>query len=178
MDLNKNTFSYSESSTLLERRSKNDIVVKGTRLASVKCRLLILLAFFVLAVVCIAIGVTLAILLAEGDDSEFANVRQFQKAAVATDATPCSMAGASILRQGGSAVDAAIASTFCVGVFNLQSTGIGGGGFLIYYNASNRSSVMLDFREVAPSNISQETMDKYINDKQSTTQGLHCIQKR
>lgn len=171
MDITKNSFSYSESTSLLERRAKNDIVVKGSALANVKCRLAILFVFLLAAVVCIAVGVVLAFFLAKGDEDEVNSVKEFQHAAVATDATPCSVAGAQVLKQGGSAVDAAVASTFCVGVFNLQSTGIGGGGFLIHYRADIGRSVMFDFREVAPSNISRETMEKYINDDESTTLG-------
>lgn len=78
----------------------------------------------------------------------------YQQAAVATDAGPCSKVGTEILKQGGSAVDAAISATLCVGVVNLHSTGIGGGGFLVYYNASSNEAYALDFREKAPMNAS------------------------
>ena len=78
----------------------------------------------------------------------------YQQAAVATDAGPCSQVGTEILKQGGSAVDAAISATLCVGVVNLHSTGIGGGGFLVYYNASSGEAYALDFREKAPMNAS------------------------
>ena len=74
----------------------------------------------------------------------------FSKAAVAADAAVCSTAGVDMLRKGGSAVDAAIAAQLCLGVVNLHSTGIGGGGFMVYYNASSGESYALDFRGVAP----------------------------
>ena len=74
----------------------------------------------------------------------------YQHAAVAADAAVCSQVGADILKKNGSAVDAAIASLFCVGVVNLHSTGIGGGGFMVYYNATSRKSTFIDYREVAP----------------------------
>ena len=74
----------------------------------------------------------------------------YRKAAVATDAAVCSQVGVEILKKGGSAVDSAIASMFCVGTVNIHSTGIGGGGFLAYYNATSGRSTFLDFREVAP----------------------------
>ena len=74
----------------------------------------------------------------------------YPNVAVATDAGICSKIGVSILRQGGSAVDAAITSLLCVGVVNLHSTGIGGGGFLLYYQAATKEIFAIDYREVAP----------------------------
>lgn len=74
----------------------------------------------------------------------------YPDAAVATDAGVCSKIGVSILKQGGSAVDAAISSLLCVGVVNLHSTGIGGGGFLLYYQAATKEVFAIDYREVAP----------------------------
>lgn len=74
----------------------------------------------------------------------------YSRAAVATDAGVCSEVGVAILKKGGGAVDAAIASTLCTGVVNLHSTGIGGGGFMIYYEAATQQVHTVDFREVAP----------------------------
>ena len=82
------------------------------------------------------------------------NSGTYQHAAVATDAGPCSQVGVDILELGGNAVDAAIAATLCVGVVNLHSTGIGGGGFMIYYNSSSGEAHAIDFREKAPMNAS------------------------
>lgn len=74
----------------------------------------------------------------------------YSKAAVATDAAQCSTIGVDILKRGGSAVDSAIASLLCVGVVNLHSTGIGGGGFMIMYLAASEKTYALDYRETAP----------------------------
>ena len=95
----------------------------------------------------------------------------YRHAAVATDAVECSKIGVEILKKGGTAVDAGIASLFCVGVMNPQSAGIGGGGFMVYYSAASGESVVIDFREKAPWNITKETMEEYKNNPSSTTKG-------
>ena len=61
-----------------------------------------------------------------------------------------SQAGLEILRQGGNAVDAAIATTFTISVVEPFSAGIGGGGFLLLHRANNSEMKALDFRERAP----------------------------
>lgn len=59
-------------------------------------------------------------------------------------------AGLEILRAGGSAVDAAIAVQTALGLVEAQSSGIGGGAFMIYYDAHNGNVTAYDGREVAP----------------------------
>ncbi|MDO8526841.1 MAG: gamma-glutamyltransferase [Deltaproteobacteria bacterium] len=58
--------------------------------------------------------------------------------------------GVSVLRKGGSAVDAAIAVSFALSVLRPQSSGIGGGGFMLYFDKKKNKTVALDFREFAP----------------------------
>jgi len=63
-------------------------------------------------------------------------------------------AGLAILRKGGSALDAAIAAQLVLNVVEPQSSGIGGGGFLLHYAAKNGSIEAYDGRETAPQAIS------------------------
>ena len=83
----------------------------------------------------------------------------YPNAAVAADAGVCSEIGVEILKKGGNAVDAAISSVLCAGTVNLHSTGIGGGGFLLYYEAATQQLHALDFREVAPMAASYDMYD-------------------
>jgi len=59
-------------------------------------------------------------------------------------------AGAAILREGGSAVDAAIATQLVLNVVEPQSSGIGGGGFMLYWHAATQTLQVYDGRETAP----------------------------
>ncbi|KAF8161066.1 gamma-glutamyltranspeptidase [Crassisporium funariophilum] len=85
-----------------------------------------------------------------------------QNGAVASENQRCSNIGVDVLKEGGNAVDAAIAATFCTGVVNMFSSGIGGGGFMTVRippaNESTESEVYtIDFRETAPA-LSNTTM--------------------
>ncbi|NUT91669.1 MAG: gamma-glutamyltransferase [Saccharothrix sp.] len=61
-----------------------------------------------------------------------------------------SQVGIDVLRRGGNAVDAAVATAAALGVTDPFSAGIGGGGFLVYYDAKTRRVSTLDGRETAP----------------------------
>ena len=74
----------------------------------------------------------------------------FAREAVAADHAQASKAGAEILAAGGNAADAAAATMLALGVVNPASSGLGGGGFALYYRAKDRSLSFLDFRERAP----------------------------
>ena len=79
---------------------------------------------------------------------------------MAADDGRCSTIGVNILRKNGTAVDAAIASLFCIGVINMHSAGIGGGAVMVVYNRANKTSEYFNFREKAPKNASQ---DMFVN---------------
>ena len=55
-----------------------------------------------------------------------------------------------ILLDGGSAADAAIAAQFVLGLTEPQSSGLGGGAFIIYYDALKNTLTTFDGRETAP----------------------------
>ena len=59
-------------------------------------------------------------------------------------------AGADVLAQGGSAIDAMVAVQTVLGLVEPQSSGLGGGAFLVYYDAASGKLTTLDGRETAP----------------------------
>ncbi len=78
------------------------------------------------------------------------------EAVVAASHPLAAEAGATILRQGGNAVDAAAAIQFALNVVEPQSSGIGGGAFLVIYLAKTHQTVVLDAREMAPAAASAD----------------------
>jgi gamma-glutamyltranspeptidase / glutathione hydrolase len=59
-------------------------------------------------------------------------------------------AGVKVLRDGGSAIDAAIAVQAVLGLVEPQSSGLGGGAFMVYYDAKTRRVISYNGRETAP----------------------------
>ncbi|HUQ74389.1 MAG TPA: gamma-glutamyltransferase, partial [Burkholderiales bacterium] len=73
--------------------------------------------------------------------------RQFMVSAAHPLATE---AGYDVLRRGGSAVDAAIAVQLVLGLVEPESSGIGGGAFLLHWSQSDKKLRSYDGRETAP----------------------------
>ena len=93
----------------------------------------------------------------------------YKRQAVATDTPPCSRIGEKMLKENGSAVDAAIAAMFCLGVVSMHSSGIGGGGIMLVYNRSLQEATVIDFRETA-SALSHKDMFK--DNKEKAQKGI------
>ncbi|RLS73109.1 MAG: gamma-glutamyltransferase [Planctomycetota bacterium] len=85
----------------------------------------------------------------------------FSKAVVAADHTAASEAGARILREGGNVVDAAVATSFALSVVRPASCGIGGGGFMVIWDADQQKAVALDYRERAPAGATATALQDY-----------------
>lgn len=75
---------------------------------------------------------------------------RFRQAVVASANPLASHEGALILAEGGTALDAAVTTALVLGVVEPHSAGIGGGGFLLHYDASSGAVSALDYRERAP----------------------------
>ncbi len=83
-----------------------------------------------------------------------------QKAAVTAErfmvsaANPVAVkAGYQVLKAGGSAIDAMVTVQAVLGLVEPQSSGLGGGAFLVYYDASNQKLTTWDGRETAPAAV-------------------------
>ena len=107
------------------------------------------------------LGVTGGAMAVEG--SRYEEAVRSRGGVISSESTAASEAGLKVLDAGGNAMDAAIATTFALGVARPQSCGIGGGGFLIYRGADGETAA-LDFRETAPAAVTPETF---------AGQGLH-----
>jgi gamma-glutamyltranspeptidase/glutathione hydrolase len=70
--------------------------------------------------------------------------------AVVSDTAESTQAGLDVLRSGGTAVDAAVAVASTLGVTDPYVAGIGGGGYLVYYDARTHQVSTIDGRETAP----------------------------
>ena len=85
-----------------------------------------------------------------------------KKGMVATQETIATKVGVRILKQGGNAVDAAVAIGFTLAVTLPQAGNLGGGGFMIVHIAKTGETIAIDYREMAPA---RATRDMYLDDE-------------
>ncbi|XP_010531409.1 PREDICTED: gamma-glutamyltranspeptidase 1-like [Tarenaya hassleriana] len=93
------------------------------------------------------------------------------RGAVATDDGRCSEIGMRVLRSGGNAIDASVASALCLGVVSPASSGIGGGAFMVV-RLANGKALAYDSRETAPL-LASENM--YAGNDTSKTKGALSV---
>jgi gamma-glutamyltranspeptidase/glutathione hydrolase len=126
-----------------------------------------LLGFFALALLCAA--------------APRGEAQKFARAPTATTTAPAMVAAANplaadagieILRQGGSAADAAVAIQAMLGLVEPQSSGVGGGGFMLYYDTKSGVVTALDGREKAPAGA---TPDMFLDGEGKPLSYLHAV---
>ena len=87
---------------------------------------------------------------------------------VATANPLASKAGCEVLKSGGSAVDAAVAVQAVLGLVEPQSSGIGGGAFMLHFDAKTKAVTAYDGRETAPAAATENYL-RYIDDTSNLT---------
>ncbi len=84
---------------------------------------------------------------------------------VTTQGGATTRAALSIINQGGNIIDAFVAASFAISVERPHSTGLGGGGFLLYFDKAANQVYSFDFREIAPH---RSRSNMYLNKKGET----------
>ena len=100
-----------------------------------------------------------------------AGVRGYAGGVVSVSHPLAARAGADTLERGGNAVDAAATIQFVLNVVEPQSSGIGGGGFMMIHLAEERRTLIVDSRETAPAAASAD-MFAGMDFRQASTSGV------
>lgn len=87
---------------------------------------------------------------------------------VATEQHLASQVGLQILKEGGNAIDAAVAVGFALAVVLPNAGNIGGGGFMVLHDAKSGEDFAIDFREMAPLKAHK---DMYLDEKGNVIDG-------
>ncbi|MFT4204372.1 MAG: gamma-glutamyltransferase [Chitinophagaceae bacterium] len=112
----------------------------------------------------------------EVDPYRYASQRtgQYDNGTVACAHPLAAQVGAAVMKRGGNAFDAAIATQLALAVVYPGAGNIGGGGFLTAHIADSSKNIMLDFREKAPSHASRDMyLDKDGNPVLEKSQNGH-----
>ncbi len=86
----------------------------------------------------------------------------YRKIAIAADHPAASEAGLEVYRAGGNVVDVAAAVGFALSVVRPESSGLGGGGFMVFWDANKGRAIALDYRERAPA---AATADMFLDEQ-------------
>ena len=113
--------------------------------------------------VCWKIFLALLIFSSCSNDSKSNNAVVVTRHHLATDI------GAEILKNGGNAIDSAVAVAFALAVVNPSAGNLGGGGFMLYYDADDEKTFALDYRERAPQNATEKM---FLNKEGDVIKGL------
>lgn len=91
-----------------------------------------------------------------------------KKGMVASEQGLATQVGLDILKQGGNAIDAAVAVGFALAVVLPNAGNIGGGGFMVLHDDKTGKDVAIDFREIAPAKASR---DMYLDNQGNVIDG-------
>lgn len=92
----------------------------------------------------------------------------YARSYMVTTANPfASKAGCEVLRSGGNAADAAVAVQAVLGLVEPQSSGLGGGAFMLYYDAARQRVQAYDGRETAPAAATENYL-RWVSDTDRT----------
>lgn len=94
-----------------------------------------------------------------------AHEAQAPRQMVTTQGQASTRAALQMFDRGGNIIDAFVAASFAISVERPQSTGIGGGGFLLFFSKQENKVYAFDFREVAPLNSKK---DMYLDNEGNT----------
>ncbi|XP_027357935.1 glutathione hydrolase 3 isoform X2 [Abrus precatorius] len=147
----------------------NDLPTKHNKQKMILC---FLLSFLLLTTVGLAVrgNISFGIVSGvekynEGLPTNQRDIVESKVGVVAADDARCSAIGVSMLRQGGHAVDAAVATALCLGVVFSASSGIGGGAFMLVRSSSTSQTEAFNMRETAPLAASQNMYQNNPKDK-------------
>ena len=103
------------------------------------------LIFVITAAICLTLSST-----NYADSGAITTIPTARNGMVSSQEATASLVGVEILKQGGNAVDAAVAVGFALAVTYPRAGNLGGGGFMLIYSADNKQATAIDYREMAP----------------------------
>ncbi|XP_060072722.1 glutathione hydrolase 1 proenzyme-like [Ylistrum balloti] len=116
------------------------------------------LVFVIVYTIALTLGMVMAI---RGNNRSYVSGQpDVGQGAVVSDHETCSEIGRDMFKKGGSAVDATIATLLCSGLLSPHSMGIGGGNFMVIYDAETKLAHTINARETAPNGLTLELNTK------------------